>query len=151
MISLTTTHEDNITRFQRNQYIISISELQNKSSLGHEDIQRNEHISIEAVRKMLPSITTEALARILLVTIQMKLKEGQRRILLTYTDETKRESLDLLNGLVSVLQIEASTEEQRQNYESLQTYAGEWMEEICRAEKHYHNIENTISHLRKLS
>lgn len=151
MISLATMHEDNITRFQRKHYIISISELQNKSSIGHEDIQSNEHISVETVRKIYPSITTEAIARLLLVTIQMKLKEGQRRFLLTFTDETKRESLDLLNGLVNVLQIEPSTEEQRKNFESLHMYAGEWTEEICRAEKHYHNIENTLSDLRKLS
>lgn len=151
MISLVATHEDNITRFQRKQYIISISELQNKSSIGHEDIQRNEHISVVSVRKMFPSITTEAIARILLVTIQMKLKEGQRRFLLTYTDETKLESLDLMNGLVSVLQIKASAEEQQQIFESLHMYAGEWTKEICRAESHFHNIENTLSDLRKLS
>ncbi|MBD3107489.1 hypothetical protein IEO70_03850 [Bacillus sp. AGMB 02131] len=151
MINLAATHEDNIIRFQRKQYIISFSPLQNKSSIGHEDIQRNEHISLEAVREMFPSITTEAIVRILLVTIQMKLKEGQRRFLLTYTDETKRESLDLMNGLVSVLQIKASAEEQQQIFESLHMYAGEWTKEICRAESHFHNIENTLSDLRKLS
>ena len=150
MISLATIHEDNITIFQRNNYIISISELQNKSSIGHEDIECEEHISIETMRELFPNASINGIVGILLTSIQMKMLEGERRFLLTFTDETKCESMDLLNGLVHVLQLEATTEEQRKYFDLLNAQAGKWTEAICREEKKNRTIENTLNRLRKL-
>ncbi len=150
MISLASIHEDQITRFQRNHFIISISELQNKSSIGHDDVQCEEHISIETVKNTFPSLTTEKVANLLLIAIMMKLQEGERRFLLSFTDETKLESMDLLNGLVHVLQIKATTEEQQNMFEFLRAHAGKWTEAICQSEENNHYIDNTLNRLRKL-
>ena len=148
MISLAAAHEAEITRFHRNHYIISISELQNKSSIGYDNHSFNANFSIEAVMTMYPSITIESLARLLLVSIRMKIQEGQMNYLLTYTDETKQESMDLLNGLVHVFQLEPTTKELRDIFEILQIHAGQWTEAMCQAEEKYHNIENTLNILR---
>lgn len=150
MISLATIHEDKITRFQRNHYIISISDLKNKSSIGREDLQNEEHIIIETVKKMYPCASMETVAGILLTSIQLKLQFGERRFLLSFTDETKRESMDLLNGLFMVLQLEATTEEQQKTFEALRPYAGKWTEALCRVEEKYHKMDNTLKSLRGL-
>ncbi len=150
MISLATIHEDKITRFQRNHYIISISDLKNKSSIGHEDLQNEEHMTIEAVKRMYPRVTTEGIAGVLLTALQLKIQRGERRFLLSFTDETKRESLDLLNGLVIVFQLEAITEEQKRTFKALRTHAGEWTEAICRVEEKHQKIENALKYLRGL-
>lgn len=149
MISLVAAHEDELTRFQRNHYIISILDLQNKSSIGHANQPFKADFSIEAVMTMYPTITTESLARLLLVSIRMKIQEGQMNFLLTFTDETKQESMDLLNGLAHVFLLEPTTKEQREIFEILQKHAGQWTEAICQAEEKYHNIENTLNRLHK--
>ncbi len=147
MISLAAAHENEITRFQRNHYIISILELQNKSSFGHDTHPFKADFSTEAVMTMYPTITIESLARLLLVSIRMKIQEGQMNFLLTFTDETKQESMDLLNGLLQVFQLEPTTKEQQEIFEILQKNAGQWTEAICQAEEKYHNIENTLKRL----
>ena len=69
--------------------------------------------------------------------------------LLTFTDETKQESMDLLNGLLQVFQLEPTTKEQQEIFEILQKNAGQWTEAICQAEEKYHNIEHTLNRLQK--
>ena len=150
MISLATIHEANITVFQRNHYLINISELQNKSLIGHEDIECEEHISIETVRELFPNATLDGIVSIILTSIQMKMLEGGRRFLLTFTDGTKRESMDLLNELAHVLQLEATTDEQRKYFDLLNAQAGIWTEAICRVEKKSRMVQNTLNSLWKL-
>lgn len=148
MISLTAIHEEKITRFQRNQYIISVSDLKNKSSIGHEDFQNENHITIETIKRLYPQASIETVARILLISIQTKLQNGEKRFLLSFTDETECESMDLLNGLFMVLQLETTTEEHQKNVEVLHTYANKWTKGLCQIEEKYHYIDNTLKNLR---
>ncbi|WP_462405909.1 hypothetical protein [Gracilibacillus sp. Marseille-QA3620] len=142
MINFATIHEDKLTRFQRNHYIISISDLHNKSSIGHEDIHNEEHITIETIKKIFPHASTETVAGLLLLSIKLKIIEGETQFLLTFTDETKPESLDLLNGLIIAFQLEATTEDQQRNFEILRTYAGKWTKAICRKKSNISRINS---------
>ena len=141
MISLNALHEKQITRFQRNQYIISVSDLKNTSSIGHRDLQNEHHISIETIKKQYPNASLESVARILLISIKTKIKNGETRFLFSFTDETERESMDLLYGLFSVLQLEATTKEQQKK---LEAYADLWTDLLCRLEKKHHYIDLTL-------
>lgn len=142
MINLATIHEDKLTRFQRGHYIISISDLHNKSSIGHEDLQNEEHLTIETIKKIFPYASTETVAGLLLLSIKLKIIEGKKRFLLTFTDETKHESLDLLNGLIIAFQLEATTEDQQRNFEIVRTYAGKWTKAISLKKSIIRRINN---------
>lgn len=141
MISLNVLHEKQITRFQRNQYIISVYELKNKSSIGHKDIQNEHHITIETIKKQYPNASLETVARLLLLSIKTKIKNGETRFLFSFTDETECESMDLLNGLFSVLQLKATTEEQQKK---LEAYADLWTDLLCRLEEKHQYIDYTL-------
>ena len=141
MISLNVLHVKQITRFQRNEYIISFSDLKNKSSIGHKDLQNEQHISIETIKKQYPNASLESVARILLLSIKTKIKNGETRFLFSFTDETECESMDLLNGLFSVLQLEATTEEHQKK---LEAYADLWTDLLCRLEQKHQYIDLTL-------
>jgi len=146
MINLSTIHEKNLSKFHRNNYIISVTELLNRSALEDGDEQCERHISIETCKKLYPRASVDTIAGLLLINLQLKIQEGERNFLLCFNDENRIESMDLLNGLVGVLRLEARTEEQKMIFESIKGYANEWTHALFRAENKYNNIGSALKH-----
>lgn len=144
MITLSTIHERKLTRFHRNHYIICVSNLQNTSSLEGDDLQNEKHFSIEMCNDLYPNASMETKAGILLTSIQRKIQEGVQNFLLVFNDDTKYETIDLLNAFVLVLQLEPSNEEEKNKYDLLRAYAGEWTHAILRTEEKYGKIKNAL-------
>lgn len=146
LITLSTIHEKKLTRFHRNNYIICISNLTNKSSLEGDDLQNEKHFSIETCNSLYPKASMETKAGIFLTSIQRKIQEGEHNFLLVYNDDTKHEAMDILNALVLVLELEPTNEEQKMKYESLRAFANAWTHAILRAEQKYNKIKNALLH-----
>ena len=144
MITLSTVHEKNLTRFHRNNYIICVSNLVNTSSLESEDLQSEEHFSIETCDRLYPNASIETKAGILLTLVQRKIQEGQESFLLVFNDGTKYETMDILNAFVLVLGLEPTNEEEKLKYDSLRAFANEWTHAILSVEQKYNKIKNAF-------
>lgn len=126
MIALSTIHESKLTKFHRNHIIFSVSDLPDTSIFKGKDLDNEQHISIEECRRLFPKANNQAIASLLFTYLHLKIAEGERNFLFVFNDENREVSFDVINGLVQILDLEPSTEEQEQYFAYLRTYALEW-------------------------
>lgn len=126
MIALSTIHESHLTKFHRNHFILTVSDLKDLSIFKDFDLDNENHFSLETAREVFPNASNETLAGLLLTTIKLKLQEGERNFLFVFNDENKTESLDIVNGLIHVFNLVAANEQQAKQFEYLKTFALEW-------------------------
>lgn len=146
MITFSSIHEKNLTRFHRNHYIICVSNLKNRSPLEGDDLENEKHFSIETCNSLYPNASIETKAGILLTSIQRKIQEGERSFLLVFNEDTKHEAIDLLNAFVLIMGLKPADEEQKARCKSLRLYTSEWTHAILKVEQKYNKIKNALLH-----
>lgn len=126
MINLSTIHESKLTKFHRNHYIITVTDLKDTSIFKKHDPDCEKHFSLETCIRLFPNASKKTIASLLLTSMRVQVLDGQSNFLFVFNDENREVSFDIVNGLVHVLRLEASNEEQEKYFEYLRTFALEW-------------------------
>ncbi|UOE58168.1 hypothetical protein [Cytobacillus oceanisediminis] len=139
MLQLSTIHENNLTKFHRNHFILSVKDLKDASIFKGEDIQNDNHFTIQSFKRLFPNATKDTTAAIITMTIKIKLGQGTENFLFAFNDQTKNETLDIVNGLVWVFDFKSGNAEQEGFFRYLETHAGEWTQ-LLLADARMHQV-----------
>lgn len=142
MLHFSTIHESKLTKFNRNHFILTVTDLNDTSIFKDHDSTNDNHFSIETCRRIFPNATKETIANLLLTTLQIKIEQGETHFLFVFNDENKAESLDVVNGLVHVLELTQSSPEQKAYFDFLKTYALEWTHILIAEESRLTRIQH---------
>lgn len=146
MIHLSTINEKNLTKFHRNHFILSVSDLKDTAIFEDHDLNNDNHITIETYRRLFPNASKATIASLLLTTLQLKIQEGKTHFLFVFNEDNKEASLDVVNGLVHILNLTPSSPEQESYFEFLRTYALDWTHVLLAEEKRLNKIGSIIKH-----
>lgn len=146
MIHLSTIHEKMLTSFHRNHFILTVSDLENTSIFKDHDLTNDNHLSLETCQRVFPSASKRTVANLLLTTMQIKVEQGQNHFLFAFNDQNKEESLDVVNGLVQILGLTPSSDEQQAYFDYLKTCAFEWTHLLIAEEENMKRLGTQPKH-----
>jgi len=145
LIHLSTINEEKLTSFNRNHFILSVTDLKDTAIFKDHDLNNDNHISIETCRRLFPNASKQTIANLLLTTLQIKIQQGETHFLFVFNEGNKAESLDVVNGLVQVFDLTPSTPEQEAYFSFLKAYAFEWTHILIAEEERLNKI-SSIQH-----
>lgn len=147
MIHLSTIHEDRLTPFHRNHFILMVDNLQDMSVFRRNGDQNQQRISIQEYRDTYPRASKETLANLFLTHLQITLSQGNTDYLLVYNDANKQETFDLANVLLQLFDIRPTTSEEERIVDAIRSYAAEWTYLLLTAESTLPRIAPTLKPL----
>lgn len=120
---------EDLTKFDRNYYILSLNRI-DPSLFKDGDIHYANHFPVENYTFMYPEASFETVAGVLATVVQLKMEQGQERFLLAYDDKNIAESLDMLNGLVKFFGLSVELPEYIRIQGILRSYEGKWTKHL---------------------
>lgn len=144
MIHLSTIHEDRLTPFHRNHFILMVDNLPDMSVFRKNGDENQRCISIQEYRKTYPRASKETIANLFLTHLQITLSQGNTDYLLVYNDKNKKETFDLANVLLQLFEIRPTSSEEERIVDAIRAYGAEWTYLLLTAESTLPRIGPTL-------